>query len=146
MSFKPRVTSPVYCGKCGKSRGLLHTCIVRRPNGRTKVKAPKATLAKCGSCGQSYANPLTHACPSRPGDFERRKAAAEKRQRREKREQLARQRKAERARRRAQGGPQRRTGHRYDTCRDADCQRLPCRAYREGIDRGMEAARDLARR
>ena len=29
-----------------------------------------------------------------------------------------------------------RTQHRYQTCRDEDCQRYACRIYREGYDNG----------
>lgn len=146
VPLKPRVTSPVYCGRCGKRRGLVHTCIVRRARGKTKVKTPGLTLAKCGSCGQSYANPLTHVCPSRRGDFKQRKAAAERAARKRKAAELRERRRAEAARRRARGGPQRREGHNYASCRDADCQRRDCRIYREGIERGMDAAKEMARR
>ena len=146
MPLRIRATSPVYCGKCGKPRGLLHTCIVRRPAGRTKIKAPRVMLVSCGSCGKPYVNPLSHVCPGRPaGDFKRRKTAAARRERKRKAEQLRRQRREETARRRAQGGPQRSTGHRYDTCRDPDCRRALCRAYREGVERGFEAGREAVR-
>ena len=30
--------------------------------------------------------------------------------------------------------------HHYRTCRDADCERLPCVAYREGYDDGVADA------
>jgi hypothetical protein len=145
MPLRIRATSPVYCGKCGKRRGPLHTCIVRKPAGRTKVKAPKLTLFDCPRCGKPYANPLTHVCPSRRGDFKRRKAAAARRERKRKAEELRRRHKAERARRRAQGGTRPSGKHRYDRCPDKDCPRLPCRAYREGVERGLEEAEELAR-
>jgi hypothetical protein len=32
-----------------------------------------------------------------------------------------------------------RTQHRYQTCRDEDCQRYACRIYREGYDNGYGA-------
>jgi hypothetical protein len=32
-----------------------------------------------------------------------------------------------------------RTQHRYQTCRDADCQRFACRVYREGYAAGYPA-------
>jgi len=39
--------------------------------------------------------------------------------------------------------------HRYQTCRDPDCQRFACRVYREGYDNGfadaMAAAQAQAR-
>jgi hypothetical protein len=64
MPLRIRATSPVYCGKCGKRRGLIHTCIIRRPNGRTRLKAPKVMLVSCPNCGKPYANPFTHVCAS----------------------------------------------------------------------------------
>ena len=146
VPLKPRVTSPVYCGRCGKRRGLLHTCIVRRASGRTRLKAPRVQLATCSRCGQSYTNPLTHVCPSKRGDFKRRKAAADRAARKRKAAEQRARRHAETARRRAQGGPQRREGHNYASCRDADCQRRDCRIYREGIERGLDAAKEMARR
>jgi predicted metal-binding protein len=78
MALRIRVTSPVYCGKCGKRRGFAHVCIVRRPNGRTRLKTPGVMLASCPNCGKPYANPLTHVCASKRGDFGRRKAEHEK--------------------------------------------------------------------
>jgi hypothetical protein len=147
MALRIRATSPVYCGKCGKRRGLMHTCIVRRPSGRTRLKKPKVMLVSCSSCGQPYVNPLTHVCRGRPpGDFKRRKAAAERAARRRKAAEQREQRRAEAARRRAQGGPQKRPGHNYASCRDRDCNRALCRAYREGIERGFESAREVANR
>jgi flagellar biosynthesis/type III secretory pathway protein FliH len=34
-----------------------------------------------------------------------------------------------------------RTQHRYQTCRDEDCQRYACRVYREGYANGKEAGK-----
>ena len=131
MALRIRATSPVYCGKCGKRRGLLHTCIVRRPSGRTTVKAPTVTLVRCGRCGAEYANPLTHVCPSKRGDFARRRKAAERRARQ-----------AEIKRRKAAAAARRssRPQHRYETCHDDNCQRITCRAFKEGYANGYEAA------
>jgi len=136
VPLKPRVTSPVYCGRCGKRRGLVHTCIVRRPG--TRLKAPRVQLATCSRCGQSYTNPLTHVCPSKRGDFKRRKAAADRAARKRKAAEQRERRRAEAARRRAQGGPQRSQQHRYETCNDSNCQRATCRAHKEGYLNGLE--------
>lgn len=146
MPLRIRATSPVYCGKCGKRRGLLHTCVVRRPNGRTRVKAPRVMLVSCPDCGKPYANPLTHTCASRPGDFKRRKAAAERRERKRKADQLRERRREEQARRRAQGGPVPSQRHMPQTCRDQDCRRTACVAYRQGYEDGREVARAGGRR
>jgi hypothetical protein len=125
MPLRIRVTSPVYCGRCGKRRGLVHTCIVRRATGRTRVKAPSASLATCGRCGQTYANPLTHVCGSKPGDFKRRKAAAAKRAK-------------------AAAPKAARPQHDYRTCRDPECRRYGCTAYRDGYANGLATAEALA--
>jgi hypothetical protein len=141
MPLRLRATSPVYCGKCGKRRGLAHVCIVRRTGGRTRVKAPGVSLAPCGRCGQSYANPLTHACASKPGDFKRRKAAAERRERKRKAAEARERRREAAARLRAEGAAGRPAQHRYQTCRDDDCQRRACIAYKQGFENGREVAR-----
>jgi flagellar biosynthesis/type III secretory pathway protein FliH len=33
--------------------------------------------------------------------------------------------------------------HRYQTCRDEDCQRFACRIYREGFENGYETGYDV---
>jgi hypothetical protein len=136
VPLRIRATSPIYCGRCGKRHGLMHTCIVRRPGGRTRLKAPAVQLATCTNCGKSYVNPLTHVCPSKRGDFKRRKRAAERRRQRAETER----RKAEAAERRKRSRtsqPQ----HRYETCKDDGCQRLACRAYKEGYANGFDDGR-----
>jgi hypothetical protein len=34
-----------------------------------------------------------------------------------------------------------RTAHRYQTCQDEDCERFPCRVYKEGFRNGYGAGR-----
>jgi hypothetical protein len=34
--------------------------------------------------------------------------------------------------------------HRYQTCRDPDCQRYACRVYREGFEAGRAIAEAIA--
>jgi hypothetical protein len=103
----------VRCGRCGKkyNNPLTHTCVTRMdrrsPSGGTKVK-PKLTV-KCGNCHRPLGNPLTHRCTTRT-DFRKRKAAAEKTLR----------------------PAPRGDGHEYADCGDDDCQRFPCRVYKEG--------------
>jgi predicted nucleic acid-binding Zn-ribbon protein len=77
-------------------------------------------LASCPNCGKPYANPFTHVCASKRGDFGRRKAAHEK---------------AQKAAAKA-AQPK----HQYQTCRDEDCRRFGCVAYRDGYDNGFAAA------
>jgi hypothetical protein len=68
---------------------------------------------KCRSCGRDLGNPLTHRCVTRT-DYKRRKRAADK------------------PRKPAPRGD----GHEYASCDDDDCQRFPCRVYKEGREAG----------
>jgi hypothetical protein len=81
-------------------------------------------LVSCPRCGKPYANPLTHVCLSRPGDYKRKAAAAKR---------------AKAARPKLQ-----RPQHDYRTCRDADCRRYGCVAFRDGYERGAADAAALA--
>ena len=67
------------CGRCGKPRGLTHTCVTsatsKRKPGRTRL-APRATVT-CGTCGKPRG--LAHTCTVRT-DFKQRKAAEARRQ------------------------------------------------------------------
>jgi hypothetical protein len=65
--------SVVTCGRCGKPRGLFHTCVTRigRRPGRTRIRV----RAECPMCGKPIGNPLQHTCTTRT-DFKRRQAAA----------------------------------------------------------------------
>jgi hypothetical protein len=121
----------IRCGRCGRryTNPLAHVC-AGRGKGRTRVRPAASASVKCPRCGKAYANPLTHVCASKPGDFRRRAAAAEKRRKAE----AAARRKAEAAaRRKARRGQQ----HDYATCRDKDCQRVACDAYKAGYDDGF---------
>jgi hypothetical protein len=131
-----------------------------------KRKRKRRALFHCGTCGRQYSNPLGHRC-EQGGDFARRgkaeKRAQETAARREKaaarraaetgarRERRLREDEGRRARRakenaaaktRKRKAAARRRGrpeHDYRNCRDADCQRVACEAYREGFENGWEA-------
>ena len=104
------------CGRCGKPRGLTHTCF-----GKSKRKPsikPKLSWGKCPDCGKAYgANPLAHTC-TKKSDFRKRKAEHEKRERE----------KARKAR----------PKHDYTECSDTECKRALCTAYKAGIALGDE--------
>jgi len=126
----------VTCGRCGKPRGLLHTCVTRigRRRGRTRIRL----RATCGRCGKRTGNPLRHVCTTRT-DFRRRRSAARRAGQRAKRKAAA-QRRRERARaRRKAPRPAPKPRHDYQACRDMDCQRQACLAWREGVEAGLEA-------
>jgi hypothetical protein len=147
-----------HCGKCGSRYNSLlgHVCKPRRRTGRVRVKpAVRWTCSTCGKPGR----PLTHVCSNR-GDFAKRKRAAERARKADKRkaETAARQAKVRarvaevktrekakadkrvaqvRARNKKPARPRApREQHEYQICRDQDCRRLACQAYREGHANG----------
>lgn len=117
-----------HCGRCRKSYSnpFGHVCITRLDrkarDGRTTL-APKVTasLGTCGGCGRPLGNPLTHSCTVKTDYRKRRRAAA----------------KAGKV-----GKPQH---PEPGACRDGDCQRTGCRAYREGREYGYQEGYDLGR-
>jgi hypothetical protein len=112
------------CGRCRKSYSnpFGHTCVApvgRRP-GKTKLM-PSAS-ATCPKCRKPYGNPFTHTCTVRT-DFKRRTTKAKK-------DAAAAKRKA-------------RPQHpRPSACRDGDCKRAACQAYREGREDGFAEGYD----
>ena len=127
----PRKGSPVAwapqlnvtCGRCGKPRGLTHTCF-SSSNRKARVKT-SWSFGKCERCHKTITNPLTHNCHPK-SDFKKRRAAHEKQQKAAKRKQRAK--------------------HDYMTCSDPGCPRPLCVAFktgykigeREGYERGFQ--------
>lgn len=126
-----------------------------------KRKVKRAPLFRCGKCGKGYGNPLGHTCGG-GGDFAKRRgaqareaaaakrkaetaerrarereriAAVRQRERAKARERVAAARKAERekAKRKRPASRSRPERHDYHRCRDLECQRIACEAYREGV-------------
>ena len=134
------------CGACGKPLGLNHLFNPgKRRRRRSAVQNP--VTWECSACHRPRG--LRHTCDPRKGDFKarKRKAATAERQRKRKavrerqaarRRQAAAERRArERARREAarKRRPRPRAPqHDYATCRDRDCMRHPCLAYRQGLE------------
>lgn len=114
------------CGRCRKSYAnpLGHSCVIRMdrkaPIGTTKVRPKLSGSVTCDRCGKPFGNPLTHVCTVK-SDFKRRKAAHAK-------AQAAARRKAAAAAR---------PKHLYRQCRDGDCKRLPCVAWKEALEIGL---------
>jgi hypothetical protein len=126
VPWKPSVSAGlVKCGRCGKryNNPLTHVCVARmdRKTKPTRLKPQvRATLIQCGKCGKSYTNPLTHTCVTRLT--------------RKQKNILAKRRKpAPKPARKPAAKP----AHNYRVCRDSDCHRPPCQAYREGYDDGL---------
>lgn len=136
--------SLLHCGKCGKPRGLRHHVCSGGKKGRDRLR-PKAAF-ECGKCGRKVSNPFTHTCAIR-SDWAKRKRKADRqakaRTKREKRKQRADAAKAKRKtaaqQRRASARKRkpRAQAHNPHTCRDAECQRYPCRLYEEGYADGV---------
>lgn len=133
---------------------------------RQPKRKPKA---KCPECGKPRGSALTHVCAG-GGDFaarrareDRRAAAAARRQK--ERERIAAARAAERAKaarrvadtrrrerqkadarvarlkaKRRPSAARSRAAHQYQSCRDRECARPACVAYRDGIEYGIELA------
>jgi hypothetical protein len=113
MTLRPQLN--VVCGRCGKPRGLTHTC-TSGGNRKATIRLA-AGLGKCPKCKKPQGNPLTHTC--RPGsDFKRRKAAYDKEQR-------------AKARKKRQ-----KNTHDYQACTDTDCPRPICVAFKTGYKTG----------
>lgn len=152
------------CGRCGKgySSPLGHVCVSNKATPRKVSVRPRLTLSAgdCTRCGKPLRNPLTHVCAN-TGDFARRRrraAAAAKRakgkavtaERNAKvRARIAGVRATERARaservakarkgRRSRGPATPRESHDYSACPGGDCQRMTCRAWREGSEEGYQ--------
>jgi hypothetical protein len=100
-----------HCGRCRKrySNPFGHVCIapIGRRAGKTRFR-PSAS-ATCPNCRKPYGNPLTHTCTTRT-DFKRRAAKAKRKDRPEHPPPSA--------------------------CREQDCKRAACAAYRQGREDG----------
>lgn len=123
MRNGPRLS--VICGRCGHPReGIRHVCFASgRGAQRNATPKLKHDFGKCPDCGKVIGNPLTHVC-SNKGHFRRRKAKYE-------REQTAKARSKRQADR-----------HDYQTCKDDDCKRPACVAYKTGWQDGYKAGFD----
>ena len=114
---------------------------VKTPVKRAARQQARKASVKCGTCGKRYANPLAHTCAPK-SDFKKRKRAAERQQKREaaraRKQAAAERRKAAAAERRKNAAgkrpaPARRPAHDYRLCRDDECARHACRAYKDGV-------------
>ena len=122
MRNRPRLV--VTCGRCGKPRtGLRHDCITSsgRASGRRATLKPSISFGKCPTCKKRLGNPLTHVCAPK-SDFKARKSKAAKREKAREREKARKKRQAEQ--------------HPYESCRDNECKRPLCVAYRTGWHEG----------
>ena len=94
----------------------------------TEKQETRPTPLTCPRCKKPIANPVTHICKTRTS-FKRKAAAAKKSRAQDRRRQAASIAKVKRAR---ATGPAK-AKHDYRTCKDADCARVACVAYRDGL-------------
>jgi hypothetical protein len=130
------------CGSCGKqySNPLGHTCGNAGDFGkrrRAKQRAERAEARKAKRAGQRK-RVNERIATARKKERERadqRVSAARRRERARAAERVAKAKAARKLARRP-GRP----SHDYRKCRDHDCERAACEAYREGVNNGMDAA------
>lgn len=122
------------CGACGKrhSNPLGHTCSSKGDFGKRKRAAARAAATaerrRKREAHRRRVNDRVAAVRKRE------RARAGERVRRERQKAAERVRKARAARKPARRSA--RPAHSYQTCRDQDCQRIACEAYRQGLDDG----------
>ncbi|WP_026415426.1 hypothetical protein [Actinomadura oligospora] len=148
------------CGRCGKPRGLTHTCVTRlnrrNKSAKTRLKPSVTVTTTCRTCGKPRG--LLHTCQVST-DFKQRKAAAARKQAAaRKRKQAARRKAAATARRKSSpakpGTTRTATGskpiappagkasarkptHDHRTCQDTDCRRYACQIWKEAFAEAM---------
>jgi hypothetical protein len=95
--------------------------VARSGRAARRAATPKLKLdfGKCENCNRPVGNPLTHVCAPR-SDFKRRRRAAEKHEK----YQARANRKSEK--------------HEYQNCKDDDCKRSACAAYKTGWREGYQ--------
>lgn len=135
---------------------------MKRARRRKRKRRP---MFRCGSCGRGHGNPFGHRCTAGGNLKRKRAAAAAKAERDEQRGREREIRATERAAAKAKvadvrgveraraaeriaaakakaprppAGRGRGPAHDWVLCRDADCERAVCEAYREGVDDGRE--------
>lgn len=112
------------CGRCGRaySNPFGHTCVSRIGRRAGKTRFALSVAVACPKCHRPLGNPATHVCTVKT-DFRKRAVQARK--------------DAAAAKRQA------RPEHpRFSACRDAECKRAGCVAYKEGREDGFQDGYD----
>jgi hypothetical protein len=121
--LRNRLRLAVTCGRCGKPRtGIRHDCVSSSSHKATLK--PSITFGKCPTCKKTITNPLTHVCVVK-GGFKRAKSKAAKQAKGRERAKARKKRQAEQ--------------HPFESCRDDQCKRPQCVAYRAGWHEGEAA-------
>jgi hypothetical protein len=121
VKWRPRLN--VTCARCGKPReGIRHDCIASGTRaGRKATVKLTPSFGTCPKCRKPYGlgGPFGHTCGNR-GDFRRRKARHDRRQK-------------ARARKKRQ-----QEKHDYQACANRDCPRPLCAAFKSGYKLGYD--------
>ena len=118
--LRNRPSLGITCGRCGKRReGIRHVCVSN--SSRSATLKPSITFGKCPTCKKTITNPLTHHCKPK-SDFKARKSKAAKRDKARERAKARKKRQSEQ--------------HPFESCRDDQCKRPTCLAYRTGFHEG----------
>lgn len=133
---KPKLSVVASCPSCGKQGSpLTHVCSNRGDFAKRQRTAGRRKAAAERKARRDEQRRRTNERVAAARRAERQKAAERLR-----REQA---RAAERVKAaKAKARPPRKPGrprHDYRTCRDHDCERVACEAYREGVADGMDA-------
>ncbi|MGH3205692.1 MAG: hypothetical protein ACRDP5_27110 [Streptosporangiaceae bacterium] len=127
MAWTPQLN--ITCGRCGKPRRLRHACV--SPSRRKATIKAGWSFGQCPKCRKTITNPLAHDCRPKTG-YKRRRRAAQTQEAKDKRAQAASTARVKRSRQRGPAKPK----HDYTTCRDDDCHRTACVAFRTGYHLG----------
>ena len=122
MRNRPRLA--ITCGRCGK-RADGHPARLRVATAGAQGHAQTADhVREVPDVQEAITNPLTHVCMAKSG-FKRAKSRAAKRAKERAREKARKKRQAEQ--------------HPFESCRDDQCKRPQCVAYRTGWHEGEAA-------
>lgn len=127
------------CGSCGKKYNNVfgHRCSNGGDFGKRKRAARRAAEAEAAKAKRAGQRKRVNERVENARRAERRRANQRVRAERERARQRVKAARASRPKPRRPGRP----AHDYRNCRDADCERVACEAYREGVEDGMDAER-----
>lgn len=143
-----KLRGAVRCGRCGKPRGIRHTCVASFGKRTKSHRVQSPVTWECPHCRKPRG--VAHTCGN-SRDFRKRKRQAATAERRRKRKAATAKRTARRkqaqadrrardkARKAAKAGKPRQSRPRGDshepgTCGDRDCPKYGCKSYWAGMD------------
>ena len=138
---RPTLNLVTRCPSCGKEGNpLTHTCSNRGDFGQRQRAAKRKTAAAQRKAKRAEQRQRVNERIAAARRAERHRANQRVLRERERAAERLKRAKAARPPSRKPGRPR----HDYRNCRDHDCQRIACEAYREGVADGMDAAEEAA--